>query len=155
MSIRDSKIPKLRQGFSFPLIFCKCTKDANNLICILALPISLSHFCASETAHQRDEQGPVWTRGGSGLLAQGYLGVRGHGQTKSGSTFVLLCSEKQMLNLLVADAQSSLFRTQSLICYSEFQTPSLRAPCRVQTGWWGSMLSSCSPLLLSQYLWPS
>lgn len=31
-----------------------------------------------------------------------------------------------MLNLLVADAQSSLFRTQSLICYSEFQTPSLQ-----------------------------
>lgn len=54
-------------------------------------------------------------------VAWSCLGALGPGQAQPGSALVFVFLEKQMPDLLAADAQSSLSRTQSLICYSEHQ----------------------------------
>lgn len=78
------------------------------------------------------------------------LGALGPGEAQPGHTLMFVFLEKQMLDHPARPLQDSvsdlLLRTSGLGTpeYSSGQ----RAPCRVQAGSWGSMLSSA--LLLSQ-----
>lgn len=74
------------------------------------------HLCASGTACGRYERGPQCT--GCGVELPGSAGAWA---STARRTLVFVFLEKQMPDLLAADAQSSLSRTQSLICYSEHQ----------------------------------
>lgn len=63
------EIPKFQNldGVSAFLLFFENAQRMQITLSAYSACQSLPHLCASETAHQRDEEGPVWTRCGSRL----------------------------------------------------------------------------------------